>query len=185
MNPVRLFYWIAMAVQTYCVRADIEDIFGTAGVKAHIDDDHSGGESSAETTVVTKVIERAAVRMNQVLDQRYILSELATNDWCKYANATIAVYMLMTRRGNPAPQDVEREFRETMEFLDDVRLGIAKIPQANESFETIPTVSNFEPERGRRSAPIRVATEESTGTAPAGGRKRRTARRHRFGFDFN
>ena len=174
-----------MAVQTYCVRADIEEIIGVPAVKAFIDDDHSGGETSGETTVVTKVIERAAVRMNQVLDQRYILSELASNEWCIYANAAIAVYLLMTRRGNPAPQDVEREFRETMEFLDDVRMGIAKIPQANESFETIPTVTNFEVERGRRSAPIRVAPDESTGTVPAGGRKRRTARRHRFGFDFN
>lgn len=162
--------------QTYCTRTDIESIIGAPAVLACIDDDRNQVESSDETLHVTNAIERAAVEMNSAIWNQYpTLSNLADNDWCKWCNAYLAVYNLLCRRGNPVPSFVAQAVIDFREKLSELRWGRFQIPEQLPENETIATVSNFQPELKRTSAPIRVDVDESTGASPEGGRKRNVA----------
>lgn len=162
--------------QTYCTQSEVEDILSTAGATAFADDDEGGTLSAGETAYITAMIERAAVRMNAYLTSRYTLSELASNAWCKWCNATLAAYYLVMRRGNPAIESVAVEVGELMDMLTDIKAGRMQVPEQSESFDFLPTVTNFDTKRRKTVMPVRVRTDESTGDTPHSSRKRRTAR---------
>ena len=129
--------------QTYCLKADIEALWTAAAVLASVDDDSSGALSATEEGYITRAIERAAERMNSYLEERYILSELATSTWCRDANAAIAAYLLSIRRGSSAPAPFQLQYDGLMSDLLDIAAGRLKVPQAKESVENTPSVSNF------------------------------------------
>jgi phage gp36-like protein len=129
--------------QTYCLKADIEALWTAAALLASVDDDASGTLSATEEGYITRAIERAAGRMNAYLEERYILSELASNTWCRDANAAIAAYLLSIRRGSSPPAPFQSQYDGLMSDLFDIAAGRLKVPQAKESVETIPSVSNF------------------------------------------
>lgn len=162
---------------TYCVRADIESILSTVGLVSAVDDDESGGPgiSVAEEAHVTNAIERAAVEMNHSLDRQYVLSDLSGNDWCKWCNASLAALAMATRRGQPAPASLVEEVSQYRKQLEEIRWGRDSVPEANPSYNHLPTVTNFKVQPGKYVAPIRVDTNESTGPAPEGERKRQIA----------
>lgn len=143
---------------------------------ACIDDDQDGVESVAESAYVTDAITRAAVEMNGKLRQQYTLSELSANDWCKWCNAYLAAWYLGARRNNPPAPSVISVVDMYREQLELASWGRFQLPEQAPSFEHIPAVSNFAPELGKVSNPIRVITEESTGAVPGGNRKRNVAR---------
>jgi len=165
-----------MATQTYCDRDDVEDILSDAGVLAMIDDDEDAAEAGTETLRITAAIERAAERMNFWLARRYTLRDLASNAWCKWANATLAALKLSTRRNNPAPQSLVDEANDIMEMCKAVaEQPLAVIPDQPESFDMRPTVTNPRVDRGFwDESPVKVDPELSTGPKPADGIKRST-----------
>lgn len=165
-----------MPVQTYCDRADINSLIGEASVLACIDDDQDGLESAAESAIVASVIERAAVEMNAAIRHQYILSDVADNAWCKWANAQLAAYMLRTRRNNPAEQSHIDAVTDIRRLLLEVRWGRDQLPDQSPSHNHIPTVSNFRPELNNPNGPIAVDAQQSTGEAPGGNRKRNVAK---------
>lgn len=160
---------------TYCDRDDIESIVGPAFVVACCDDNEDGALSATETLRITEAIERAAVHMNHALDKQYVLSQLTSNDWCKWCNAYLAVMQLAQRKGNPPQPSVIDAVQDFNRQLEDIRWGKDEVPEQAPSFEHIPTVSNFNPELFKSYNPIRVVTEESTGASPVGNRKRNQA----------
>ncbi|MCE9525464.1 MAG: DUF1320 domain-containing protein [Planctomycetales bacterium] len=115
--------------QTYCLKADIEAVWTAAAVLASVDDDSSGTLSATEEGYITRAIERAAERMNAYLEERYVLSELASNTWCRDANAALAAFLLSIRRGT------------------------------NESVDNVPSVSNFAVDLSGDEAILRVTSE--------------------------
>jgi phage gp36-like protein len=133
-----------MAVQTYCVRADIEAIWPPADVVASVDDDVSGTLSATEESYIGRAIERAANFINARLEMRYRLTDLAANTWCRDANAAIAAYWLATRRGAAAPAQLAQQYDAYVLLLDEIVNGRMKVPQQAESFEMSPGVVNFE-----------------------------------------
>lgn len=156
--------------QTYCTQSDIEAIISASGLLACIDDTEAGQASTGATLHVTNAIERAAVKINAAAGRQYSpLSDLASNDWCKWANAVLAAYYLQTRRGNPAWQSLSDQVKEVEELLEEVAWGRRGIPEQPPSFDFRPTVSNFQVEPGRSIAPVRVDRDESTGAAPVDG----------------
>lgn len=165
-----------MPVQTYCSRSDIEAVIGEASVLACIDDDQDGQESSTEKLIVTSVIERAALELNAALRHQYILSDVADNDWLKWANAQLAAYMLRTRRNNPAEQSHLDTVTEIRRMMVEIRWGRDQLPDQSPSFSHIPTVSTFRPELNNPNGPIAVDVQQSTGEAPGGNRKRNVAK---------
>jgi phage gp36-like protein len=129
--------------QTYCLKADIEALWTAAAVLASVDDDSSGTLSATEEGYITRAIERAAERMNAYLEERYVLSELASNTWCRDANAAIAAYLLSIRRGDAAPAPFQSQYDGLMSDLFEIACGRLKVPQAKESVDSVPSVTNF------------------------------------------
>lgn len=129
--------------QTYCLKPDLEAVWTAAAVLASVDDDSSGTLSATEEGYITRAIERAAERMNAYLEERYILSELASNTWCRDANAAIAVYLLSIRRGDAAPAPFQLQYDGLMSDLYEIARGRLKVPEASESVDNVPSVSNF------------------------------------------
>ena len=164
-----------MSVQTYCSTDDVKAIIGEAAYNACLDDDQDGVLSGTESGYATSAIERAAVELNSSLRHQYVLSQLATNEWCKWANAELAAFYLRSRRNNPVEQSHADAVVQIRTELLEMRWGRQQLPQQSPSFEHIPTVSNFTPEIGKYVNPIRVVREESTGVDPVGGRKRNVA----------
>lgn len=162
--------------QTYCTYADLESMLSVAGVLAFIDDSENGTASGAETQYATDAIERAAAKMNADLDEVYILSQLASNVWCKWANATLAIYELSKRRNNPCPASLIDDVKEITERLRDIGMGRARVPEQAPSFDSYPAVTNYAVERGRGIMPVRPRVSESTGAAQDESRKRYPAR---------
>ena len=153
---------------TYCVRADVDFVMSNHGVNAAIDDNIDGAVSpTTETGFITDAIEIAADDMNAKIEQRYKLSELSSNTWCKWANSRLAAAALMTRRGNPLPPSLADQVQQVEDMLDGILAGNRKIPNQNDSFDTLPAVSNYLPQRAAsRTSPIKVDTQTSTREAP-------------------
>ncbi|WP_425616263.1 phage protein Gp36 family protein [Anatilimnocola sp. NA78] len=128
---------------TYCTTADLEAIWAPDLLLASVDDDESGTLSPAEEAHLQRAIERAAGRMNAILEVRYSLASLAGNAWCRDANAAIAVYLLAIRRGEQAPQALQEQHDTYFAELLEIAAGRRNIPQAVITLDTRPSVTNF------------------------------------------
>lgn len=154
---------------TYCTTTDIAFILSAAGRSARADDDEDGSE---ETGTITSAIERAAVEMNFYLERRYDLSDIASNTWCKWANAYLAVYYLDTRLGNPASPVITEHRDEILELLKTIGRSGNRIPEATESFNFLPRLTNYQANLRDRHVKVIVVQETSVGPSPAAGVKR-------------
>ena len=130
-------------MQTYCTKTDIEAIWPPASLLASVDDDTSGTLSPTEDGYITRAIERAANLINSRLAMRYKLADLAANTWCRDANAAIAAYWLSTRRTGPAPAHLQQQYDAYLGVLDRIVTGHLRVPEATESFDGGPSVSNY------------------------------------------
>jgi phage gp36-like protein len=113
-------------------------------VLASVDDDGNGTLSATEESYITRAIERAANFVNARLEQRYRLSDLATNTWCRDVNAALAAYWLSTRRADPAPAHLQQQYDAYVAQLTDIAANKSKVPQALDSFDLTPSVTNFD-----------------------------------------
>jgi len=165
-----------MAIQTYCTIANVKSILSDHGAEAFADDNLDGSLSAGEEQYITDAISRAAaLKMNIYLSGRYDLSDLASNGWCQWANATFAALLVSMRRNNPAPQSLLAETQELTETLKAIQAGRMPLPDQSESYDQRPTVSNFDVERWRARWPVRVREDESTKPVPSSGITRHTA----------
>lgn len=144
-----------MATQVYCTKTDIEAIWPAATLLASVDDDANGTLSATELGYIDRAIERAANFINARLEMRYSLATIASNTWCRDANAAIAAYWLSTRRGLAAPAHLQQQYDAYVAELVAIVAGGIKLPQQPESLDFAPGVTNFEirldePERKAR-----------------------------------
>ena len=153
-----------MATQTYCDADDVKEIIGRVAHDFAIDDGEDGLLSTAESAHVTNSIERAATLINSYLAQRYVLSDLASSNWCKWVNAEWAAMLLLERRANPAAGALAGNVELYREVLAMVRDNNAMIPDATSSIARRPSVSNYDLDRTRTDTPIVVDTQSSTGS---------------------
>lgn len=160
---------------TWCAITDVQAILSTAGATAALDDDETGSLSAGEIVYGTNMIELAAVEMNASLERQYKLADLASNGWCKWANAVLAAMFICGRRTNPVPQTLADWSQVVRDALAQIMYGRMPVPEANPSFEDLPTVSVMTPVLGANGNPMRVDTVLSTGTAPVASRKRNVA----------
>jgi phage gp36-like protein len=133
-----------MPTQTYCTKTDIEAIWPAATLLASVDDDANGSLSATELGYIDRAIERAANFINARLEMRYALADLASNTWCRDANAAIAAYWLSTRRGLAAPAQLQQQYDAYVAELVAIVAGGIKLPQQAESVDFAPGVTNFE-----------------------------------------
>jgi phage gp36-like protein len=128
---------------TYCTKTDLEALWPPDDLLDSVDDDLSGTLSATEEAYITRAIERAANLMNARLAVRYKIADLAANPWCRDANAAIAAFLLATRRGAAAPAHLTEQYETYVSLLDRIAVGFLRVPDAAESFEPGPSVTNF------------------------------------------
>ena len=133
-----------MSAQTYCTQSDIEAIWPPADLLASVDDDASGTLSATESGYIDRAIERAANFINARLEMRYRLTDLATNAWCRDANAAMAAYWLSTRRGSAAPAQLQQQYDAYLTALTEIAAGRLKVPQQVDGVDTSPGLTNFQ-----------------------------------------
>ena len=141
-----------MSLQTYCTSADLEAIWDPALLLASVDDDEDSVLDALEQTYLDRAIERAAGRMNAYLELRYTLSALASNTWCRDANAAIAVYLLSIRRGDPAPTVLQEQYDAYFDELKEIAAGRLNIAPGANSFSFGPSITNFQFDVGESRA---------------------------------
>lgn len=148
---------------SWATQSDVESILSPHGVASMADDDDDG---TGDAGIVSAMLERAsALMIEPKIARTYILSETTSNDFLKWAQATIAACMLSARRNMPAPSQLESDQQQILDFLDQVRQGRERLPNQPDSFDYKPTVSNMKIQRGHRM-PARVVQQISTGNAP-------------------
>ena len=152
-----------MTTQTYCTVADLQDVLGAFAYSVSINDTETGLITSDDTEHATNAIERAATAMNAYLAQKYILSELANSDWCKWVNADWAAMLLMERRNNPSGPLAQKVI-EHKQLLADIRDGAARVPDTVSSTARRPSISNYKVDRSRTDTPTPVDLQASTGS---------------------
>lgn len=81
--------------------------------------------------------------MNAYLEFRYSLSSLASNSWCRDANAAIAVYLLAIRRGETAPAVLQEQYDAYFAELHEIAAGRLNLPGVS-SATTGLSVTNFQ-----------------------------------------
>jgi phage gp36-like protein len=149
-------------MQTYCTQSDLEAIWPPDDLLDSVDDDASGTLSATEEGYITRAIERAANLMNARLAVRYSLADLATNTWCRDANAAIAAFLLATRRGAAAPAQLTEQYETYGKLLDRIAAGFLRVPAAAESFQPGPSVTNFSIDLSQPHRKAVVVEETST-----------------------
>ena len=132
-------------MQTYCTKADIEAIWPPEDLLDSVDDDASGTLSATEEGYITRAIERAAGHINSRLAVRYVLADLAASSWCRDANAAIAAFFLANRRGAAVPAHLQQQYDAYLATLEEVAAGRLRVPDAGESHDHGPSVTNFYP----------------------------------------
>lgn len=161
--------------QTYCTSAHVLFVLGESGMAARVDDDESGVASVEEEAHITTAISWAASDINQAVGKQYKLSEVTANTMLQMANAYLAAERLCQRRGNEPPPMLTEQCDKIRERLNEIKYGRAQLPEQNDSFETYPTVSNFDVRIGSWYGPIFVDPLTSTNSPPAEGITRKYA----------
>lgn len=157
-----------MSTQIYCTLTDVEAAWTPADLLAAVDDDASGTLSAGEQSIVTRAIERGANRMNASLEMRYSLDSLANNAWCRDCNAAVAIYLLSTRNGAAATDAIQEQYEAYVLDLEHILAGRLRVPQATETLQHTPTVTNFAVDPTQAVATVRRLDDVSTGELPSG-----------------
>lgn len=148
----------------YCDTDDVASILSEHGVTAFTDDDLDG---ITDGTLTQDAIDRtAALYLDFPLSQRYQLSALTSNEWCRWANAIVAAVAVTERRNMPGSQSLIAERQMILDQLAQIASGARQLPGAGERFDHLPCVTNYHIERWRADQPARVVQERSTGAAP-------------------
>ena len=170
--------------QTYCTTADVEFELSVFGLTAGVDDNENNvRDPSPEDEYITTSIERGAVQLNMRLQNRYPdLTRLASNDWMRLANATLAAWEIAQRRMNTAPTTLDTKRANLLEEVEEIGSGspFKRVPETADQFDTRPTVTNYDTVRDVRM-PARVERLESTGPNPVPDVDRRYADEGRIG----
>jgi hypothetical protein len=104
----------------------------------------------------------ASVRVNYYLRQRYDSTQLAGNDFVRFACATLAAVMIM-RRKNAAHDGLQQEYDEVEGQLESIQQFKYEVPDAYPLSEPGPTMSNVRVDQLSFNRRIRATYECSTG----------------------
>lgn len=89
--------------------------------QAQLSDDFSGIEPDAE--ILQVAVEQASSLVDAHLGVRYSLPLETVPESVKYHTLLLARYILFTRRSYAVPERVEREYQDTMVWLDHIAEG--------------------------------------------------------------
>lgn len=161
-----------------CEKSDVEDIWSEEGVEGRFDDGMNGALTAPDNLRIDRFIERASADVASYLKKRYSQADFAgasapsdTPAQVKYWTAVVAAYYAGTRRGLSVAKTLEDQYQFVMATLQKVIDGDLDLSEVNDSFEHLPTVTNFVVDGRYKNAKVRKTFNTSTGSRPVGGRK--------------
>lgn len=128
---------------TYCTREDLEAFWPASALIASVDDDGDGVLSPLEESYLQRAIERASTFLDARLALRYRLADLPGNRWCRDACAVLAVYWLVSRRGNPPPPHLQEQYDACLRQLAQIVAGQARLPDVPDRSGSLPAAQRF------------------------------------------
>jgi len=169
---------------TYCTTDDVRSLISIEGALAYSDDDESGANSAAELAYITAAIEWGASQIDFYLVRRYDLDDVTSSNFLKFVNVVFAARNLAVRRFQGIHESIGTLYDEAVEMLRDIKANRSDIPDVIESYNHLPTVTNYWTQFWSSSTPIRVVDGESTGSADWDGQKKRTINPSGRGLDW-
>ena len=153
---------MALLATVYCTTAELGRYMSAAGVIDWADHDSSG---TSDTDVVEDQINEATMVIDLHLRERYAKATLAAhtlvNRWC----VRMAAYYLCSLRGNPPPDTVAVEFEWIAGpdgYLAKIKRGDMSLPDAAQSDDLRPTMSNVTIDRRYPHSKVRVTRPNSS-----------------------
>jgi len=145
---------------SYCAQADVTFMLSRFGLQALLND----GASAIPVIQgnLATAITWASVRIDYYLRQRYDPTQLAGNNFVRFACATLASVMIM-RRKNAAHDGLQQEYDEVEEQLKSIQEFKYEVPDAYPISEPGPTMSNVRVDQVNFNRKIRASFEASTG----------------------
>ena len=166
----------------YCDIDDVRSIVSIEGTNAFIDDDETGTNTSAELAYVTYAIAWGASQIDAYMIKRYRLSDIAGSNFLKFINAVFAARNLSARRYQSIPASIAQLYDESVELLREIKQGKLDLPDTVDSFNHMPTVTNYWTQLWSSIDPVRVQDLESTGEKDWQDQKHPVTNQHWLGF---
>lgn len=148
---------MTIAANVYCTADDIRDVLSAAGVTLSSDD--------SPPSTLGNAIAKAGNRIDLYLARFYEPADLAQSDLVKDWAATIAAYVLRTRRGNPAPESLQFALETVLGDLEEIKKGQNDIPGIARRKSYAPGLSVM---RATQRPYPRAVVERSRGTTAGG-----------------
>lgn len=173
----------------YCTKTHLDDMMGEGGILGRMDDNEDGGLSIADSDRIDRMIERAsaeaAMHLRQMPTERVEWKGAdPPNDTpvsVQWLTAAIALYYVLTHRGNPIPQQYLGDYQQALVTLEKLGQGKMKLDDVNYTFNVLPTVSNMTVQGIFDNAKVRVLDSISSGGRPQSGTtKRNEAFEHHY-----
>ncbi len=133
------------------------------GTVQSVDDDEDGSNDATELTYITAAIDWGSSQIDCYLVKRYTLSDLSSSTFLKFINAVFAARNLAIRRWQNVPTAIAQMYDESVELLQDIARGYKDIPDVIESFNHMPTVTNYWTQFWSSVTPVRTQDCENTG----------------------
>ena len=165
-----------------CEKQDVDDVWSAPGVVGRYDDDLSGSGALAagELAMLDRFIQRASSYVTGKLKDRYKLADFQgsapptnTPISVNWYTSIIAAYYTAIRRGLACPGGLETLYKMAIEELELIRTGSMSLAEVNDSFDTLPFVTNQHVDGNYRSAKLRkiLAISTTSDPPPNSGRK--------------
>lgn len=149
---------------TYCTEAEIVRRYGAEAIVNWCDHDL---DQIADTGVLDDAINQATAEINGFACKWYAPSALGAsrviNRWC----VTLAAYFASTSRGNPAPDQLQREFDRIMGLLERIANMTYQLEGIAWRADLSPSFSNLHVDRRFVRQKIRVDRGDSSDSPSA------------------
>lgn len=165
----------------YCTKTHLDDMWGDGGVLGRIDDNEDGSLTTADLSLIDRMIERASTHVGMYLRQM----PTARVEWkgteppndtpvsVQWLTAAIALYYVSIHRGNSVPQQFLGDYQQSLRTLEQLSKGQLKLDDVTYTLNTEPFVSNFTIQGQFHSTKVRVVDIISTGGKPDSGKTKR------------
>ncbi len=125
----------------YCDPGDIQRRLSTEGTELHLKD-FGPGSLAGESGAIEDCIWDASEIINSFVTHLYRPEDLVTSAYINRRCTDMAVYYLMTRRGNSAPGSIQRRYEECLDWLQKIHDQKLEIPMLPVRHTQAPAFSN-------------------------------------------
>lgn len=147
----------------YCTTTDVINRLSQRGYDLRLDDN-----PQAYPAVLREATNRVNFFCMPIYPSANLQADADAGGFTNDLATTLACYFLCRRRGNTPPAAVAEDYREALEYLDDIRLETKQLPNVEMTTTPYPAFSNVHLVPGYLYRQIRVEVPISEQTVPTG-----------------